>query len=170
MAAGLRPSAEGTASLQEAYEPRGRCFVCGHAHEGGLRMQSFRSPDGLRSEVTVPDAWCEVPGVLSPGALMSIITCHSNWQASIALLDRAVLPRPPLLALTAFSSHFATTATQPNAPLRLTSRVTRLRDRTEPFSVDVAVELRAAPQDGSIGEALITAEASFTKIGAVRSL
>ena len=118
-------------------------------------MSSYRSATGLQTEVTVPEKYqarearppavvesarshgrsrarrgkpCaqELPGVVSPGILCTLMTCHGNWavrrasrrcfmrtppaspphararprraQSSLALMDKAILPRPPLMA------------------------------------------------------------------------
>lgn len=183
VAAGVMPAPPPGAvprSVQEAYEPRGCCFVCGHAHPAGLRLQSFRSPTGSLV-ATLPagalsTGWSEVPGMLSPGVLLSLLQCHANWAAAVALMDAHALPRPPLLALTTITSRFgppghpACGMPAPGGALRLEARVTRLNDQREPYTADVHARLHGQPADESPGEALVTAEAAFVKIGALRSL
>jgi len=59
----------------------------------------------------------------------------------------------------------------PDTPLLVTSAVMRVDDAAEPYSVQIAITLRAAP-DGSGQESAVYARgnATFHKIGAVRSL
>ena len=101
-------------SIQASYDEHSQCFVCGNAHESGLGLKSFRveesdprwadaSPSALRSVVTVGDAYQGLPGIVSTGVMDSLMICHGSWQAAIALMDRAVLPRPPLVMPKSYS-------------------------------------------------------------------
>lgn len=36
------------------------------------------------------------PGILNGGVLSTLLDCHGNWTAAIALMDRSCLPKPPL--------------------------------------------------------------------------
>lgn len=40
---------------------------------------------------------------MSTGILDSLMICHGSWQAGIALMDKAILPRPPLTLTKSFS-------------------------------------------------------------------
>lgn len=103
-------------------------------------------------------------------------------QSSVALMDKAILPRPPLMTAARLAVDFNTGEfAPPRAPLVLTSRILAVQDHVEPYTVDVAVQLRAATAEGE-GEVLVgegqgeppllyaSAVATFQKIGAVRSL
>lgn len=35
-------------------------------------------------------------GILNGGILSTLLDCHGNWTAAIALMDRSCLPKPPL--------------------------------------------------------------------------
>lgn len=35
-------------------------------------------------------------GILNGGVLSTLLDCHGNWTAAIALMDRSCLPKPPL--------------------------------------------------------------------------
>jgi hypothetical protein len=40
---------------------------------------------------------CVCPaGILNGGVLSTLLDCHGNWTAAIALMDRSCLPKPPL--------------------------------------------------------------------------
>jgi len=173
-------------SMQEAYDPRSICFACGPSSETGLRLQSFRAVEGgLVGEVRVPEQYVELPGVVSSGILSALAACHANWASSVALMDRSVLARPPLLQTSRIALEYARDCSAaPGQLLRITSRVLAIADAVEPFTVgacrlllltsliltcfccsDVAVRLATAE-----GEELATGTASFVKIGAARSL
>ena len=109
--------------------------------------------------------------MVSHGILAALLSCQGNWQASLALMDKAVLARPPLLVAStlslSFSSHeFAA----PGQPPHLESRVLALNDAAEPYTVDVAVSCRSRPVAGEASVEFASGTARFTKIGAARSL
>jgi hypothetical protein len=35
-------------------------------------------------------------GILNGGVLSTLLDCHGNWTAAVALMDRSCLPKPPL--------------------------------------------------------------------------
>lgn len=39
---------------------------------------------------------CAAAGILNGGVLSTLLDCHGNWTAAIALMDRSCLPKPPL--------------------------------------------------------------------------
>ena len=100
--AGILPVPEDSAtSVQEAYDPHSVCFACGPAAASGIHLASFRcATGGLRSEVVVPESFVELPGMVSHGVLAALCSCHGVWVASVALMDKAVLARPPLMVCT----------------------------------------------------------------------
>jgi hypothetical protein len=45
----------------------------------------------------IEDSWlCCHAGILNGGVLSTLLDCHGNWTAAIALMDRSCLPKPPL--------------------------------------------------------------------------
>ena len=61
----------------------------------GLHLQSFRSEAGLLAEVAFPKKFQAFPGIVNGGIVNTAFDCHGNWTAAIALMDKALLPRPP---------------------------------------------------------------------------
>jgi acyl-coenzyme A thioesterase PaaI-like protein len=81
--------------LQNLYAPNSICFGCGPANPKGLRIQSFVSED---SSAKPGELWMEFlpephheafPGMVNGGIIGSLLDCHSNWAAAIALMKQS---------------------------------------------------------------------------------
>mgnify|MGYP006086229951 FL=1 len=169
-------------SIQASYDEHSQCFVCGNAHESGLGLKSFRveendprwadaSPSALRSVVTVTEAYQGLPGIVSTGVMDSLMICHGSWQAAIALMDRAVLPRPPLVMPRSYSMQIHDRL-PPGTEIEVTTKAIEVRDDKAPNRVRVMMELKAAGDDDHDGKGFVCAssEAMYEKVGAVRSM
>ena len=154
-------------SIQASYDEHSQCFVCGNAHESGLGLKSFRveesdprwadaSPSALRSVVTVGDAYQGLPGIVSTGVMDSLMICHGSWQAAIALMDRAVLPRPPLVMPKSYSMQIHDRL-PPGTEIEVTTKAIDARDDKEPYRVRVMMELKAAGDDDHDGKGFVCA-------------
>lgn len=84
-------------ALQERLAPHSTCFGCGPANADGLRVRSFRAPDGvgLVARWRADPAHEAFPGVLNGGIIGAILDCHANWTAAVALMDAAGADRVP---------------------------------------------------------------------------
>ena len=88
------------ASLQERYAPSSICFGCGPANRDGLRIQSFPDPDPEREGALVA-TWTPAPqhhafaNVLNGGICGTILDCHANWSAAMAIMRQSGADRPP---------------------------------------------------------------------------
>lgn len=157
-------------SLQEAYDPHCIDFVCGHAHDGasGIGLKTYRcetEEDVCESRLTFPRQYEEIPGIIAPAMYGVVASAHGNWAASIALMDRAILPRPPLVTLKSLRCDVSAPC-GPGEALVLRSRIVSVDDRREPFKVVVAVEVKS-----DLTQKLVArAECAYEKIGAVRSM
>ena len=86
-----------TQSLQEQYAPQNRCFGCGPANEHGLRIRSFPEADG---DEYICD-WHPQPyhmafeGILNGGICGALLDCHSNWAATMHLMQKSGSTTPP---------------------------------------------------------------------------
>lgn len=67
----------------------------GQSSESGLRLQSFRTENGLRSEISFPKKFQAFPGIINGGLVSTIFDCQGNWTSAIALMDASQLPKPP---------------------------------------------------------------------------
>jgi acyl-coenzyme A thioesterase PaaI-like protein len=98
-------------------------FLAGPAcGEHGLHLRSFRDEEGLIAWAQIPDKYCCFPGVISGGAISTLLDCHGSWAASVMLMDEACLPRPPLAVTYSLSLTYQN-ETPPDTPLILRAKV-----------------------------------------------
>lgn len=71
------------------------CIFAGQSSETGLRLQSFRTQNGLKSNVTFPRSFQAFPGIINGGLVSTVFDCQGNWTSAIALMDASQLPKPP---------------------------------------------------------------------------
>lgn len=157
-------------SLQEAYDPYCIDFVCGRAHEtnAGIGLCTYRCEEEenvLESHCSFPETYEEFPGIIGPAMYGVAASTHGNWAASIALMDRAILPRPPLVAVKSLSVRVRDLI-GPGEPVVIRSKILSIRDTQEPFKVSVAVTIKSKDR----GIVLANTECDYEKIGAVRSM
>ena len=81
--------------VQRTYAPNSICFGCGPANEHGLKIDSFRTDDGLVMEFVPSDHHQAFPGMINGGIIGTLLDCHGNWAAAIALMDAQGLEEPP---------------------------------------------------------------------------
>ncbi len=88
------------ASLQERYAPASICFGCGPANPLGLHVRSFPDPDPEREGALVA-TWTPsadhhaFANVLNGGICGTILDCHANWSAAMAIMRASGDDRPP---------------------------------------------------------------------------
>jgi acyl-coenzyme A thioesterase PaaI-like protein len=139
-------------SLQEALAPQSICFGCGPANPDGLRIASRRADSGLRTVFRPLPAHRAFEGVVSGGIIGTLIDCHANWTAAVALMD-AHSPGELPSTVTARYEVQLLRPTPADAPLELTSEVTSLgADRAE-----VAVTVRSGGKVTATGKGLFVA-------------
>ena len=174
-------------SLQEAYDPFASCFVC--SNNGQLKLETRRTSDRkiLRSELArgLPETYEELPGIIAPGMITSVMACSGSWHGSIALMDKAVLARPPLMMLEKIIDFTATDVLAPNEKCSVHSEIVSL---DEPNFATVKMEMTIGGHEKDDEESNSTsgnksrsnytskktvcarAIMRFKKIGAVRSI
>lgn len=82
--------------VQERYAPKSICFGCGPANVNGLRIASVEDEGGrLLARFTPADHHHAFPGVVSGGILATLLDCHANWTAAMALMRAGRLDNPP---------------------------------------------------------------------------
>ena len=89
------PAADGGLCLQERYAPDLRCFGCGPANREGLRIRSFEDGGALVATWRPGPHHEAFPGMLNGGIIGTLLDCHCNWTAAIALMRKAGVDRPP---------------------------------------------------------------------------
>ncbi len=81
--------------VQRTYAPDSICFGCGPANELGLKIDSYRIENGLEMRFTPSLEHQAFPGMINGGIIGTLLDCHGNWAAAIALMDRDQLEEPP---------------------------------------------------------------------------
>ena len=81
-------------SVQDQYAPNSICFGCGPANENGLKIKSYRINNGLEMEFEPEEKHQAFPGVINGGIIGSLIDCHGNWTAAIAIMEKNELESP----------------------------------------------------------------------------
>lgn len=79
-------------AVQDEHAPNSICFGCGPANEKGLQIKSHWEGDPLDGgELVLTFQPAEhhqaFPGVVNGGILGTLLDCHSNWCAAIALME-----------------------------------------------------------------------------------
>ena len=78
-------------SVQELHAPNSICFGCGPANSEGLRIHSFRSENGLEMRFNPSAEHQAFPGMINGGIIGTLMDCHGNWTAAIALMDLSLI-------------------------------------------------------------------------------
>lgn len=81
--------------VQRVYAPNSICFGCGPANEHGLRIDSHRTDEGLVMEFQPEPHHQAFPGMVNGGIIGTLLDCHGNWAAAVALMDAQGLDEPP---------------------------------------------------------------------------
>lgn len=170
--AGILPEAKEELAVQEAYTPKSTCFGCGPMNPDGIHLKSKRIENGLEGRIALPSKYCAFPGIINGGVISTLMDCHGNWTAAIALMDRACLPKPPL-TLTASILVSYREPTPPDVELIVRSQVVKVKESTHPglgkssVEVDVVV-MQALP--GGVEKLLVQGTGIFKRLGALRAL
>ena len=114
-------------SVQEMHAPGSICFGCGPANQDGLRIRSFRSDEGLEMEFEPLEEHQAFPGMINGGIIGTLLDCHGNWTAAIALMDKSGESGPPCTVTASYSIKLRRPT--PYGPtLRVTGEVTSIED------------------------------------------
>ena len=109
-------------SLQERFAPDGRCFGCGPRNADGLRIRSFEAGEGVVTADWQPRPEHEAfDGYVNGGILGTLIDCHSNWTAIVALQAAGWAEDAPSTVTSEMSVRFRR-PTPSDRPLRLIGR------------------------------------------------
>lgn len=170
--AGIMPEGQQELCVQAAYTPKSQCFGCGPAHPDGLHLESKRIENGLEARLSLPAKYCAFPGILNGGVLSTLLDCHGNWTAAIALMDRGRLPKPPL-TLTASMLVSYKEPTPPDTELIVRSHVVAVRETQNPGLGKAAVEVDVAvllPLPDGTERLTVQGTGIFKRLGALRAL
>ena len=111
-------------SVQERYAPDSVCFGCGPANPDGLHIHSFEAEDG-------PDLVCDwqpdgrheaFPGALNGGIIATLLDCHANWAAAVALMHERGADTVPATVTASLDIRYRR-PTPTDEPIHLRARV-----------------------------------------------
>ena len=85
----------GEIGVQRKFAPKSICFGCGPANEKGLQIDSHRIENGLEMHFMPNEDHQAFPGMINGGIIGTLLDCHGNWTAAIALMDQAGDSEPP---------------------------------------------------------------------------
>ena len=117
--------------VQRQYAPSSICFGCGPANQQGLQINSIRIENGLSMEYLPEHHHQAFPGMINGGIIGTLLDCHGNWTAAIALMDEQGLEEPPCTVTASYSVQLRR-PTPTDVPLKVTSQIKELSgDRVE---------------------------------------
>ena len=90
-------------SVRREYAPSSICFGCGPANQHGLQIDSYRIENGLILHYTPEQHHQAFPGMINGGIIGTLLDCHGNWTAAIALMDSNDLSEPPCTVTASYS-------------------------------------------------------------------
>lgn len=111
--------------VQRKYAPKSICFGCGPANELGLQIDSHRIENGLELHFLPNDEHQAFPGVINGGIIGTLLDCHGNWTAAIALMDATGDDEPPCTVTASYSVKLLR-PTPDGEQLHITSKVVNL--------------------------------------------
>lgn len=123
------PGADPGPCLQERHAPGLRCFGCGPANPEGLHVRSFERGDALVATWQPGPHHEAFPGVLNGGIIGTLLDCHCNWAAAIALMRRAGADQPPCTVTAEYTIRMKQ-PTPTAGPLLLVARVVEIGERS----------------------------------------
>ena len=138
--------------VQRQYAPNSICFGCGPANEKGLQIDSHRIENGLELFFETRTEHQAFPGMINGGIIGSLLDCHGNWTAAIAIMEARGDDEPPC-TVTANYSVKLLRPTPYDARLHVTSQVVELDgDRAK-----IEMELSAEGKVCAVGSGLFVA-------------
>ncbi len=138
--------------VQREFAPSSICFGCGPANQKGLKINSTRTEDGLELWFTTSDEHQAFPGMVNGGIIGTLLDCHGNWTAAIAIMDASGDSEPPCTVTASYTVQLRR-PTPVNVPLHVTARVSELAgDRA-----NVEMELHAEGKLCAKGKGLFVA-------------
>ena len=138
--------------VQHQYAPSSICFGCGPANMDGLQIKSYRIENGLRMSFT-PEAHHQAfPGMINGGIIGTLLDCHGNWTAAVALMDQDGSDEPPCTVTASYSVQLRR-PTPIDTELHITSQVVSI----EGNKVNVELLMEAEGKVCATGKGLFVA-------------
>jgi acyl-coenzyme A thioesterase PaaI-like protein len=113
--------------VQRQYAPSSICFGCGPANQQGLQINSIRIENGLSMEFLPEQHHQAFPGMINGGIIGTLLDCHGNWTAAVALMDAQGLEEPPCTVTASYTVKLRR-PTPTDTVLKVTSQIKELSD------------------------------------------
>jgi acyl-coenzyme A thioesterase PaaI-like protein len=126
-------------SVQEIHAPRSICFGCGPANDEGLRIRSFPIENGLEMEFETLGSHQAFPGMINGGIIGTLLDCHGNWTAAMAIMNQREDSHPPCTVTAKYSVKLRR-PTPYGVTLRVTSQVESLDENRANISMKLFAE------------------------------
>ena len=124
-------------SVQDKYAPNSICFGCGPANKKGLQIKSFKTEKGLQMEFETKIEHQAFPGIINGGIISTLLDCHGNWAATMALMEQNEDENPPCTVTATFSLKLRR-PTPLDSKLEITATVNELSE--DRASVEMTLE------------------------------
>ncbi|HJM66805.1 MAG TPA: PaaI family thioesterase [Candidatus Thalassarchaeaceae archaeon] len=129
-------------SVQEIHAPNSICFGCGPANEEGLRIRSFTRNDienGLKMTFNTEEHHQAFPGMVNGGIIGTLLDCHGNWTAAIAIMTLHGDSEPPCTVTANYSVQLRR-PTPHGTELTVTSEVIDLQEDRASIRMEMHAE------------------------------
>ena len=113
--------------VQRQYAAKSICFGCGPANDKGLKIDSHRIDNGLTLNFAPEEHHQAFPGMINGGIIGTLLDCHGNWTAAIAIMEAQGLEEPPCTVTASYSVKLRR-PTPKDCELVITSQVKELKD------------------------------------------
>ena len=138
--------------VQRQYAANSICFGCGPANEHGLQINSYRTEQGLEMRFTPSEEHQAFPGMVNGGIIGTLMDCHGNWAAAIALMDEQNLDQPPCTVTASYSISL-----RRPTPTDTELVITAYAEEISGDKVNVRMELKADDKVCATGKGLFVA-------------
>ena len=121
----------GEECVQKKHAPNSICFGCGPANAEGLQIKSYPIENGLKMTFETEDMHQAFPGMINGGIIGTLMDCHGNWTAAMAIMESRKETEPPCTVTARYSIKLRR-PTPHGVPLEITSQIESLDgDRAE---------------------------------------
>jgi len=138
--------------VQRQYAANSICFGCGPANEHGLQINSYKTEQGLEMRFTPSEEHQAFPGMVNGGIIGTLMDCHGNWAAAIALMDEQNLDEPPCTVTASYSISL-----RRPTPTDTELIITAYAEDISGDKVNVCMELKADDKICATGKGLFVA-------------
>ena len=113
--------------VQREFAPNSICFGCGPANDKGLQIDSYEIENGLVTEFLPKKEHEAFPGVLNGGIIGTLLDCHGNWTAAMAIMRKRGAERPDCTVTARYSINLRR-PTPMDQTLKVTSQIVEVSD------------------------------------------